>query len=240
VEVSHASGGLPNLVLESIVKYAAPDMRQMLMTRADLESNDWLLQAELLANFAQAMTLDERPSRTLGRDLNAMDSPTVASVTATSDSENEEDEATTSTTEWILDSGCVRHLTGSYNLLASNISEAQTPLHLPDGSTVKSTKRGTVTMKSEILDQTNIVGIANVGLVPELKKHFLSYMRIEQMGIRLVYEGKKRYLARASAKMVEVFESGNLLLVRFRAMDKQANTDMICSVLAEQDHPGVH
>jgi hypothetical protein len=83
VEVSHASGGLPNLVLESIVKYAAPDMRQMLLARADLESNDWLLQAERLANFAQAMTLDERPSRALGREVNAMDSPTVTSVDIT-------------------------------------------------------------------------------------------------------------------------------------------------------------
>jgi hypothetical protein len=75
VEVSHASGGLPNLVLKSIVKYAAPDMRQMLMARADLEANDWLLQAERLANFAQSVTLDEGTSRTLGREVNAMDSP---------------------------------------------------------------------------------------------------------------------------------------------------------------------
>jgi hypothetical protein len=99
-------------------------------------------------------------------------------TTATSESENEEDEATTSTTEWILDSGCARHLIGSSNLLTSNISEAQTPLHLPDGSTVKSTKRGTVTIKSEILAQTNIVDIANVELVPGLKKNLLSYVRL--------------------------------------------------------------
>jgi hypothetical protein len=101
----------------------------------------------------------------------------------------------------ILDSDCARHLTGSPNLFTSNISEAQTPLHLPDGSTVKSTKRGTVTMKSEILGQTNIVDIANVELVPRLKKNLLSCVRLEQKGIRLVYEGKKRYLANASAKM---------------------------------------
>jgi hypothetical protein len=37
VEFSHASAGLPDLVLvlESIVKYYAPDMRQMLMARAE-------------------------------------------------------------------------------------------------------------------------------------------------------------------------------------------------------------
>jgi hypothetical protein len=160
-------------------------------------------------------------------------------TTATSDSENEEDEATTSTTEWILDSGCARHLTGSPNLLTSNISTAQTPLHLPDGSTVNSIKRGTVATKSKILGQTNILDKANVELLPGLKKNLLSYACLEQKGI-LVYEGKKRYLVSASAKVVEVFESGNLLVVRFRAMDKEANADMICSVLAEQDHPGVH
>jgi hypothetical protein len=139
-----------------------------------------------------------------------------------------------------LGSGCARHLTGTPNLLTSNISEAQTPLNKPDGSTVKSTKRGTVTMKSEILGQTMILDIANVELVPGLKKNLLLYVRLEQKVIRLVDEGKKRYLANASAKMAEVFEAGNLLVVRFRAMDKQANADMICSVLAEQEHTDVH
>jgi hypothetical protein len=38
---SHAKRGLLNSVLESIVKYAAPYMPQMLMAHEDLESNDW-------------------------------------------------------------------------------------------------------------------------------------------------------------------------------------------------------
>jgi hypothetical protein len=61
-----------------------------------------------------------------------------------------EDESNDRTTEWILDSGCGRHLTGNASLLTSKISSASTSLHLPDGSAVQSTKRGTVGLKSII------------------------------------------------------------------------------------------
>ncbi len=37
------------------------------------------------------------------------------------------------TIEWMLDSGCGRHLTGNARLLSSNVSNASTSLYLPDG-----------------------------------------------------------------------------------------------------------
>ncbi len=40
--------------------------------------------------------------------------------------------------------------------------------------------------------------------------------------------------------MVEVFEYGNLLVVRFQVSGNIANANMICNVLAKQDHPGIH
>jgi hypothetical protein len=135
-----------------------------------------------------------------------------------SDSEDKREESSMRIVEWILDSGCARHLTGSHSLLTSDISNAQTPLHLPDGSIVKSTMRGTVTMKSRIQNKTSTVDIANVELVPGLKKNLLSYVRLEQKGIRLIYEGKKRYLANEAAKLAEVHEAGDLLVVQFKAV----------------------
>jgi hypothetical protein len=59
-DFSHASGGHPELVLESIVKHASSDMRSMPMAKVNMESNDCLIQAERLSNIAQAMTLEDR------------------------------------------------------------------------------------------------------------------------------------------------------------------------------------
>jgi hypothetical protein len=73
VEVSHAAGGFPKLVLQSIIKYASAKLRPTLMAKANMRTTDWLLEAESLANFAQSMTLGERPAHTLGRSINAVD-----------------------------------------------------------------------------------------------------------------------------------------------------------------------
>jgi hypothetical protein len=142
------------------------------------------------------------------------------------------------TTEWILDSGCGRHLTGNASLLTSKISSRSTSLYLPDGSTVQSTKRGAVSLKSIVAGVSNNLTISDVELVPGLTKNLLSYVRLERKDVRLVYEGKKRYLANSNSKLEEVLESGNLLLVRFDTDRSQA--DQICTLLAEQDHPGIH
>ncbi len=80
MEVSHATGGTPELVLDSIVKYASPEMRSALMARANMVTTDWLLQAESLANFSQAMALEERLARGPGREGNATSEVTVGAT----------------------------------------------------------------------------------------------------------------------------------------------------------------
>ncbi len=119
------------------------------------------------------------------------------------------------TIEWILDSGCGRHLTGNASLLSSDIATAATSLYLPDGSTVQSTKRGTVNMKTIVGVVPSNLRISDVELVPGLTKNLLSYVRLERKGIRLVYEGKQRYLASQTSKLAEVMESEKLLVVHF-------------------------
>ena len=303
-EVSHASGGHPELVLESIVKHASSDMRPMLMAKVNMDSNDYLVQAERLSNFAQAMTLEDRVPRNLGREVNAIEEDSIQAVeeltcsyckrnghrvedcrtkkrdngstkkptakksqkpkkkdsesnkeknwtlfvtdrapddaicTSTEKEEAGSYESVGHTTEWILDSGCGRHLTGNASLLSSDIATAGTSLFLPDGTTVKSTKKGTVNLKTFIGDESSNVQITDVELVPGLKKNLLSYVRLERKGIRLIYEGKHRFLASQTSKLAEVFESGNLLVVRFQPAHTHA--DSICALIAEQDHPKTH
>jgi hypothetical protein len=116
----------------------------------------------------------------------------------------------TATTMKRHDSGCGHCLAGNASLLSSKISSASTSLYLPDGSTVQSTKRGTVGLKSIVTGVSNNLAISDVELVPGLTKNLLSYVRLERKGVRLVYEGKKRYLADSTSKLAEVLESGNL------------------------------
>jgi hypothetical protein len=182
---------------------------------------------------------DKEKNRTLFVTDQAPDN-IVCSIDKNNNSENDigEDESNDRTTEWILDSGCGRHLTGNASLLTSKISGASTSLYLPDGSTVQSTKRGTVCLKSVVSGVSNNLTISDVELVPGLTKNLLSYVRLERKGVRLVYEGKQRYLANSNSKLAEVLESGNLLVVRFDTNRSQA--DQICTLLEEQDHPGIH
>jgi hypothetical protein len=59
--------------------------------------------------------------------------------------------------EWVLDSGCGRHLTGSPELLGWDAKSASTPLYLPDGSKAHSTRVGDVALKMETEESENNV-----------------------------------------------------------------------------------
>ena len=139
--------------------------------------------------------------------------------------------------EWILDSGCGRHLTGTPELLGNSATKANTALYLPDGSQVESTKVGDVILKMETEDCDNNVVISGVELIPGFKKNLLSYVRLETKGIRMVYVGKTRYLANERGdRLTEVHESGNLLVIRSWFNSSRSNAELICSAVASQDH----
>jgi hypothetical protein len=104
-----------------------------------------------------------------------------------------EDEYNGHTIEWVLDSGCGHHLTGDASLLSGDTSSTTNSLYLPDDSTAQSTKRGTVSLKPTVAGIANKVDVTDVKLVPGLTKNLLSYVRLKRNGVRLVYEGKKRY-----------------------------------------------
>jgi hypothetical protein len=87
-------------------------------------------------------------------------------------------------------------------------------------------------MKTEVADVSITLDISVVEHAPGLKKNLLSFVRLERNG--LVYEGKRRYLADVSTKVAEIIESRNLLVVRFKAIDRLANASLFCNVLADQ------
>jgi hypothetical protein len=96
--------------------------------------------------------------------------------------------------EWILDSGCGRHLTGNPNLLGENAEEAGTQLVLPDGTRSRSLRKGTIEMVIQVGAKARHVKVEDVEYVSGFKRNLLSYVALEKKGVRLVYEGAKRYL----------------------------------------------
>jgi hypothetical protein len=70
VEVNAAAGGgYGNLVVESIVKYSCPELRDVLLGRYDPYRPDYLCQAEEMAHFAQAVWGDRKPPKALGKEV---------------------------------------------------------------------------------------------------------------------------------------------------------------------------
>jgi hypothetical protein len=73
---------MPRYVLDGIVKYAAPELKPTLLAKANMETTTPLLEAEKMANFAQPMTVEERPARALGRNVNAIEEASISAVEA--------------------------------------------------------------------------------------------------------------------------------------------------------------
>jgi hypothetical protein len=72
-EVSHSAVGVPRYVLDGIVKYAAPELKPTRLAKANMETTTPLLEAEKMTNFAQSMTMEERPACDLGRRVNTIE-----------------------------------------------------------------------------------------------------------------------------------------------------------------------
>jgi hypothetical protein len=77
--------------------------------------------------------------------------------------------------------------------------------------------------------------MADVKFVPAFHKNLLSFVRLERKGIRIAYDGGKRYLLdQGQNKLAEVRESRNILVILFKAISLLANAKMICNVFASR------
>jgi hypothetical protein len=270
VEVNAAAGGMyQTLVLDSVVKYSCPELRDVLLARFNPYRADHLRQAEELTHFAQAVWCERKPVKTLGREVkeaNAVTSspkrpecsychkrgheadacwkknksnasrtsrtPKEYAMNADEDSNGAQD--CTESMSWILDSGCSRNLVGRLDIL-TNVQESSLDLNLPNGSKIKATKRGEVKMKTYVNDEAIILTIKDVEYVPGLTKNLLSYGVLEKKGIRLHYEGARRYLIKDRNKIAEVHLKGELLTINGKCLNKPSTSDLICNIVANQE-----
>uniref|UniRef100_A0AAV1TGU4 CCHC-type domain-containing protein n=1 Tax=Peronospora matthiolae TaxID=2874970 RepID=A0AAV1TGU4_9STRA len=77
VAVSDAAGGAEQQVLDNIVRYASPELSTILMAKYETHRVDYLVHAEELAHFAQAIEMEGRPGRFFGKEVVAhVDEPT--------------------------------------------------------------------------------------------------------------------------------------------------------------------
>ena len=67
VDISDAAGGVEQQVLDNIVRYASPELSTILMAKYDTHRMDYLVHAEELAYFAQAIEREARPGRFFGK-----------------------------------------------------------------------------------------------------------------------------------------------------------------------------
>uniref|UniRef100_A0AAV1VE91 CCHC-type domain-containing protein n=1 Tax=Peronospora matthiolae TaxID=2874970 RepID=A0AAV1VE91_9STRA len=69
VAVSDAAGGAEQQVLDNIVRYASPELSTILMAKYETHRVDYLVHAEELAHFAQAIEMEARPGRFFGKEV---------------------------------------------------------------------------------------------------------------------------------------------------------------------------
>jgi hypothetical protein len=117
--------------------------------------------------------------------------------------------------EWILDSGCGRHLTGCSDLLGENADEAGTHLVLPDGTKTKSIRKGSIEMTTKVGPKTLHLTVHEVEYVPGFKRNLLSLVALEKRGINYRRNGNERYLiSQCGTKLAKVIPEGDVLILR--------------------------
>ncbi|CAI5705640.1 unnamed protein product [Peronospora effusa] len=70
-------GGAEARALDNIVHYASADLSTVIMAKFDAGRIDYLRQAEELAHFAQAVEVDSRAGKSLGREVVAVGNDSI-------------------------------------------------------------------------------------------------------------------------------------------------------------------
>ena len=86
--------------------------------------------------------------------------------------------------DWLIDSGCSRHMTGNKNLL-TNIRSVHTNVSVADGRIVKCKLQGDIKVITQ--DNKDII-IQNVLFVPTLIKNLLSVSTLEEKGTSVMFK----------------------------------------------------
>jgi hypothetical protein len=115
--------------------------------------------------------------------------------------------------EWILDSGCGRHLTGNPELFGDDTDKAGTSLLLPDRTKTRSSRKGNLEMVTQVGSEMRDIVVKDVEFVPVFNRNLLLYVSLEKKGVRLQYNNKRRYLVnKQGTKVAEVHSEGDILV----------------------------
>jgi hypothetical protein len=151
--------------------------------------------------------------------------------------ETKESAVTPAKIEWILDSGCRKHLAGNPSLIGENAEDAGTRLVFADGTRSKSLRKGSVEMVLQVYNIVRHVTFNEVEYAPGFKRNLLSYVQLEKKGVRLQYEGDKRYLCnKQGTKFAEVLTRCDVMMVHGELNGALANAALVYSVVANQEH----
>jgi hypothetical protein len=238
--VDAAGGGhYSRNVLKSLVTRSGPELMHEISSKYDRNRTNYIEHATELADFVDELWNERNLSRNTGRShrdgsqVNAIKSKRdtrtcefckkKGHVAKYCRSRKKATEETTSSTkvedilptkiEWILDSGCGRHLTGNASLFGNNTNAARTSLILPDGTRATSMHKGNIEMVTRIRQAKRHINVEDVEYVPGFKKNLLSYVHLEKKGVRLSYEDNKRYvMSKTGIKLAEVQSEGDVWL----------------------------
>jgi hypothetical protein len=91
-------------------------------------------------------------------------------------------------------------------------------------------------MVTNVNHETRHIVVEDVEYVPGFKRNLLSYVSLEKRGVRLQYEGDKRYLAsKFGKKLVEVKSEGDVLVERGELSGALTNVILVHNVVEEQE-----
>lgn len=118
---------------------------------------------------------------------------------------------------WYIDSGCSDHLVNDKSLL-EDLRPLSDPIEIAiakDGESITAKYSGTVKVVSRVGGKDSVCTVQNVLFVPELRCNLFSVMRIDEAGMRVVYEGGKVKIYHRSEVVASGMRAGKLYQLDF-------------------------
>jgi hypothetical protein len=259
----HASDTGPKLVLESVLKYAAPHLKFALLSRFNPARTDYLNHAQELVVWAQELEDDDKTGKTFGKDV-------VAAVVekreqrtcyecgkrghivkdCKSKKPKKGDTSNGPTTwalaasdasareyDWIVDSGASRHLVGDISMLENSTScSSGDGLTLPNGDQLAVTAKGSVTLIGEVDGTAFELRLTDVYFAPALARNLISLGALARRGCKLESRGDEYAVLKSGKVVFTAYLDGNVLVsaLRFKSAASLAIANVVMAAI-EQD-----
>lgn len=262
--LSEATKGGDELILENIVKHAAPESKALIMGQYDPRRMDHLAHAEEIVMFIQGIKDETVDDRSTGREIvNAItetrtchncgqvghirrdcgapkrDKPSpgnnVRWALHVSDGNLEND-------DWILDTGASCHLVRDASMLdESERCESKEDCVQPDGSRLQVTRRGKTSVWTDVGGATVEIELSGACFAPGLQRNLISYGRLVQQGCILQQVDGRHAIVKNGAVVFYVALKNHVLVVdqAIGGAPVPSMSQIVMSVVADEnvDHP---